>query len=238
MLVQSLSLMEIANKSIFLKGPTMKRILLLLLFTSILLLTGCMTVYEKKPHTITNSSPKINKRISIKGFTRKYVALNSTYRRSSGNIGNRNFNAHSTSTSSTVQSSIDMRTFASMTLEDSGINVMNPNSDYILVGQIGNGKARYTPATVLTCAGSLGFFWYLIADNWCELRLYDKTGSLIRKYFANGSYEKSTVGLFSVFHVIGVSEYNSYNYGGLSAKDAIGKALQKMVHDFQTGVIK
>lgn len=216
----------------------MKRILILLLFTSISFLTGCMTIYEKKPQTILNTSQKINKKISVKGFTRKYVELNSTYRRTNGNIGNKSFNAHSSTTSSTIQSSVDMRTFASRTLEDVGVNVMNPNSDYILVGKIGDGKARYTPSTVLTCAGSLGFFWYLIADNWCELRLYDKKGNLIRKYYARGSYEKSTFGLFSVFHLIGVSEYNSYNFGGLSAKGAISKALQEMINDFQSGIIK
>lgn len=216
----------------------MKRTLLPLLFAPILLLTGCMTVYEKKPGTISKTAQVSNQKIAVKGFTRKYIKLNSTHYRSTGNIGNKSFNRTGSSTSSSVQSSIDMRNFASMTLEDAGVNVKNPKANYILVGQIGDGKSRYTPSTVLTCAGSLGFFWYSIVDNWCELRLYNPKGSLVRKYFATGSYEKSTFGLLSIFHVIGVSEYNSYTSGGLSAKDAISKALEEMINDFQNGVIK
>ena len=239
MWIQSLSLLKtIIKPLLFQKGTPMKRVFLTFLFASISLLTGCMTIYEKKPLTLVDNPEKINTKIAVRGFTRKYIALNSTHYRSTGNIGNRSFNRNSTSTSSTVQASIDMRTFASMTLEDLGVNVKSSKSDYTLVGQIGDGETRYTPSTVLTCAGSLGFFWYLIADNWCELRLYDKTGSLVRKYSVTGSYEKSTFGLFSVFHVIGVSEYNSYNYGGLSAKDAISKALQKLMVDLRSGAIK
>jgi len=216
----------------------MHRIFTTLLFALLLVLSGCMTVYEQKPNTEINLSEKISKKITVKGFTRKYIELNSTYYRSNGSIGRRNYHHTGTSTSSRVRSSIDMRDFASMALEDAGINVKNRKADYTLVGQIGDGKVRYTPSTVLTCAGSLGFAWYLIADNWCKLRLYDQKGNLVRKYYAKGSYEKATIGIFSVFHVVGVSEYNSYNFGGLSAKDAISKALQELLNDFQSGAIK
>lgn len=213
----------------------MKSFSYMLVFTSLLLFSGCISLDKSEVSTISTGEYK--GKVILKGFT--YTARIETGEVNSSYYVPNSSGGYTASGSSRIYNDVEMtdiRDYIQKTLEDQGFNMRSRNPTLVVEGDVTEIKLfpRVETELPLYFAGicTMGMAWSSRYEGKCSLRVYGKDGDLLKKYEVTPVYQHvaiSIVPFLAFLYATDESEKRARNFGA-------AEAINAFLKDYKTGI--